>query len=411
VITPLTLLRHVTLTDPLSGRAGPGDVFIADRRIAAIRLPDEPPLPLPAEASSPLLEVVDARGLLALPGLVDAHVHLTGGGGESGFRSRVPRQQLSDLVRAGVTTAVGVLGTDGITRTMRDLIATTLGLREEGLSAFCYTGNYAVPVVTLTGSVRDDIAFCDPIVGVGELALSDHRSSQPTLDELLRIASDAYVAGLASGKAGIVHLHLGDGPRGLDLLCRALAIAELPARLFQPTHLNRNPRLFAEARALCAKRRAADLPQPAWDLTAFPAEDCTGETLSAAEAALIWWREGLPMDCLSVSSDGGGCLPTFDDAGHLTHMGVGRATTLLETLRALVDAGMPLHLAAPLVTATPARNLGLPAKGRLVAGADADIVLLDPSLGLSAVIAGGRFLYRNGALWPAGRGTFEKDPP
>ena len=70
------------------------------------------------------------------------------------------------------------------------------------------------PPVTFTGSVRDDIVFLDPVIGVGELALSDHRSSQPTQDELLRIASDAHVAGMISGKAGILHLHLGDGERG-----------------------------------------------------------------------------------------------------------------------------------------------------------------------------------------------------
>ena len=57
------------------------------------------------------------------------------------------------------------------------------------------------------------------MIGIGELALSDHRSSQPTRDELLRIASDAHVAGMISGKAGIVHLHLGDGERGHHAEC------------------------------------------------------------------------------------------------------------------------------------------------------------------------------------------------
>src|SRR5690606_19485679 len=84
---------------------------------------------------------VDLEGRLVAPGLVDSHVHLTGGGGEAGFATRVPRVMLSALTSAGVTTVVGVLGTDGATRTVRDLVGATLGLREEGLSAWCYTGN------------------------------------------------------------------------------------------------------------------------------------------------------------------------------------------------------------------------------------------------------------------------------
>ena len=170
---------------------------------------------------------------------VEVCAHVTGGGGESGFKSRVPPVPLSAFTSAGVTSVVGVLGTDDTTRDTRGLLAQTRALREEGIGAWCHTGGYHVPPVTLTGSVRDDIVYLDPVIGIGELALSDHRSSQPTLDELLRIASDAHVAGMISGKAGIVHLHLGDGERGLDLVRQALSISELPARVFNPTHINR----------------------------------------------------------------------------------------------------------------------------------------------------------------------------
>jgi beta-aspartyl-dipeptidase (metallo-type) len=407
-VSALTLIRQARLAT--DGRDGlPHDLLVGGGRVLGIAPATNRPFGLDPTTST--AAVIDAAGLLALPGLIDAHVHLTGGGGECGFASRVPRRMLSDLVAAGVTTAVGVLGTDGITRTMRDLVATTLGLRAEGLSAYCYTGNYAVPVVTLTGSVRDDIAFCDPVVGVGELALSDHRSSQPTFDELLRIASDAYVAGLAAGKAGLLHLHLGDGARGLALIRRALEESELPARVFQPTHLNRNRRLLDEAMAMAADRAKRELPQPFYDLTAFPAEDVDGDTVSAADAALMWWRAGLPVGCLSISSDGGGCLPVFDACGHMTRMGVGRSTTLLETLRSLVEGGMPLPDAASLMTANPARALMLSRKGHLAVGADADLLLVDEDLTLRSVVARGHLLLHEGALRPEGRGLFEKESP
>jgi beta-aspartyl-dipeptidase (metallo-type) len=286
---------------------------------------------------------------------------------------------------------------------MRDLVACAYALREEGLSAWCYTGNYHVPVKTLTGSVKDDIVFVDPIIGVGELAISDHRSSQPTFEEVVRIASEAYVAGLTADKAGIMHLHLGDGVRGLELIARALAETELPARIWQPTHLNRNPRLWDEAKSL---GRRADPPR--FDVTAFPPDD-DPSTLMASAAVLDWIACGLPYDRLSVSSDGGGCLPVFAD-GRMVGMGVGSASTLLATVRDLVKAGMPLAKAIATVTLHPAEALGLSArKGWLGVGADADLVVLDGTdhrLSPWLVMARGRVMMAAGEPTAAGLGTF-----
>jgi len=404
------LLRNGRIARPAGSVQAPGlgspepteptDILVAHGTIAAIgRDLDIRGVPL---------DVVDLAGRHVIPGLVDAHVHLTGGGGEAGFRTRVPRVPLGSLVAAGVTTAVGVLGTDGVTRTLRDLVACALALREEGLSAWCYTGSYAVPVVTLTGSVKDDIVFVDPILGVGELAISDHRSSQPTLDELLRIASDAYVAGLTAGKSGVMHLHLGDGARGLELVARALATSELPARLWHPTHLNRNRSLWAQAKSLAASAHAQGRP-PFFDVTAFP-DDGDADTLGAAEAVLDWLDQGLPADRLTVSSDGGGCLPTFDADGCMTAMDVGTPATLLDMVRALVDKGLSLARAVAFVTANPARVLGLDRpdrghKGHIVAGGDADLVVLGPTLTPWSVMARGRWFMKEGSV--VVRGTFE----
>ena len=201
---------------------------------------------------------------------------------------------------------------------IRELLACARALDALGLTAYCYTGGYEVPPPTLTGSVRGDIVHVDRIVAVGELAISDHRSSQPTYDELVRVAADAHVAGMMTKKAGLVHLHLGDGDRGLALVRRALSETELPPRTFHPTHVNRNPSLWEEALVLAR--------EGGWiDVSAFPPD--TG-IVSADLAVQRYLDDGLDPGHLTVSSDAGGCLPTFDRDGTLLHMDVGDARGL-----------------------------------------------------------------------------------
>ena len=178
------------------------------------------------------VEVIDGTGKLLFPGFVDCHVHILGGGGEGGFKTRTPEIVLSDLIKGGVTTVVGCLGTDGITRNMESLIAKAKGLQEEGISAFVYSGSYRLPLGTLTGSIQKDIMMIDSVIGIGEIAISDHRSSAPVIEEFARAAADARVGGILSGKAGIVNVHLGDGKEMLDYLFYMMKNSEIPASQF-----------------------------------------------------------------------------------------------------------------------------------------------------------------------------------
>ncbi|MCU0623628.1 MAG: beta-aspartyl-peptidase, partial [Gemmatimonadaceae bacterium] len=287
---PLVLVEHVELFSPEP--EGPCHLLISGGRIAWIGTER---LSLPSALG---VVRVDARGARAIPGLIDGHVHLTGGGGEAGYDSRVPAPMLTAYTLGGVTTAIGVLGTDDVTRTTAELVATARGLEAQGLSAWCHTGGYHVPPVTLTGSVRGDIVHIDRIIGVGEVAISDHRSSQPTFDEFLRLGADAHVAGLMTGKAGIVHLHVGNGTRGLEFIRRAVTETELPARTWQPTHVNRRRALFDEA--LDVARTGVPV-----DITDFPVDD-DEDVWSAADALARYLDSAAPPHLVTVSSDGGG---------------------------------------------------------------------------------------------------------
>ncbi len=329
----------------------------------------------------------DLQGARLAPGLIDGHTHLTGGGGEAGFSTRVPAVPLTEFTRAGVTSVVGLLGTDDCTRSTSSLIAQTYALREEGLNAWCYTGGYHLPLTTLTGSARSDIVHIECIIGVGELAISDHRSSQPQFEEILRVASEAHVAGLMTGKAGIVHLHLGDGDRGLSLIDRALRETEIPARVFNPTHVNRNKSLFDEACEL--SRRGVTV-----DLTAFPPAD-DDNAWSAADAWQRYTEAGCPADNLTISSDGGGCLPVFDHQGELLGLDYGRSMALADCLSTLLKRGFEPAALLPAMTSNPARLLRLHRKGRLAVGSDADLLVLDDDCGISDVMVRGIWHIRD----------------
>ncbi|MFN7989964.1 MAG: beta-aspartyl-peptidase [Thermoanaerobaculia bacterium] len=373
--------------------AGRVDLLLAGTRVERIG----PPISLPPG----LADEMCGDGLVAVPGLVDAHVHFAGGGGEGGFATRTPELDLGDAIRGGVTTVVGCLGTDGVARSLPALLAKAFALEEEGLSTFILTGSYGVPLVTLTGSAERDLLLIEKVVGVGELAISDHRSSQPTPAEIARIAAEARRGGILSGKAGVVNVHLGNGPSGLAPLRHLVEETEIPITQLLPTHLNRNPSLFAEAITWALRGGWADLTT-----SNVPAFFAAGSVKPSCGLARML-EAGVDPSRITFTSDGQGSLPDYDDEGRLLGLDVGRVASLLEEVRdaVLVD-GVPLPVALGVATRNPARALGLARKGVLAEGRDADVVLLRrEDLSVDTVIARGRVLMRAGRI--LAKGTFE----
>ncbi|MBL4680093.1 MAG: beta-aspartyl-peptidase [Pseudomonadales bacterium] len=383
------LISNANLYIPQS--IGIGHVLCCDKKIVYVGSQK------PEIGGGLVLEETDFEGRRLIPGLIDGHTHITGGGGETGFASRVPTVALSNFTSAGVTTAIGLLGTDDVTRSTSSLIAGTLALREEGMSAWCYTGGYHFPLTTLTDSAIKDITHIDCVIGIGELAISDHRSSQISWRELARIASEAHVAGLITGKAGIVHLHLGDGESGLSLLKKVFKKTELPNRVLNPTHVNRLSSLFEEACELVETGTYIDL-------TAYPmADDDPG--ISIKNAVSDYFNKGLPNDRLTISSDGGGCLPVFDKNGELSSLDFARCSSLSNALDELVRNGVELEDVLPLFTSNVATLLRLKNKGHIAMGLDADLVSLDENNKIHDVMCRGQWHMQDKKL--VIKGTFE----
>ena len=182
-------------------------------------------------------KTLEADGMCLTPGFIDQHVHVTGGGGEGSFHTRTPEVELSELIRGGVTTVLGLLGTDGMTRSVENLYAKTAALLEEGVTAYMLTGAYGNPGPTITGEPDRDMVFIREVLGL-KLAISDHRAPHVTTRELIRLASKVRVAGMLSGKPGMLVLHMGDDPACLDPVFAALRESQVPVSIFRPTHVN-----------------------------------------------------------------------------------------------------------------------------------------------------------------------------
>lgn len=371
---------------------GKKDILIADGKIAAI---DDM---LTVDSLGEKAETIDASGRIVIPGLIDGHVHITGGGGEGSFKTRTPELQLSDCIQGGITTVVGVLGTDGSGRTMSNLIAKAKGLTEEGITCYCMSGNYHIPVKTLTGSVETDIMFIQEIIGAGEIAIADHRSSQPTLQEVARLASEARIGGMLSGKGGTVIVHVGDGEDKLQLLEEIGSSTDIPLRQFIATHINRTTSLLEAGIAYAKQGGYVDFT------TSSIRED---DELRSSCGFKHMLEQGVPLSQISFTSDGQGSLPKFNEKGEFIGLGVGKVTSLYEAVRrAVIEEGVPLETAIQVATINPANMLKLPHKGRISMSMDADLVFLNKNdLTIDSVMAMGRYLMRNKEMIV--KGTFE----
>lgn len=347
------------------------------------------------------IQVINAAGKIVAPGFIDAHVHITGGGGEGGYKTRTPEIYLSDVTLAGVTTIVGVIGTDGTARTMTNLIAKAKALKEEGISCFVHTGSYQVPVKTLTGSIETDIMMIDEVIGVGEIAIADHRSSQPQAHELARIASEARVAGMLSGKAGVVNIHLGDSKSMLSLIEEVVETTDLPVSQFYPTHINRNSYVF-EAGIEYAKKGGYV------DFTTSTTKQFIEEGEVKCSTGLKRMLDaGVPSERITFTSDAQGSLPAFNERGEFTGLRIGKVNSLFKEVReAVLHEGIPLETALQTITSNPARVLKLKEKGVLAEGLHADLVLLNKDdLNINSVIALGQVMVQEGKA--VIKGTFE----
>lgn len=337
------------------------------------------------------VEVLDADGCILTPGFVDQHVHVIGAGGEAGFFSRTPEMQVSAIVRHGITTVVGLHGTDGTARNIEALYAKVCALEQEGITARMLTGSFEMPSATLTGSVRRDMIFIDKVIGA-KTAVSDRRSSQPSREDIEKLLAQAYTGGLVSGKRGYTHFHMGVGRRRLDMLADIIRETEIPPYLIIPTHVNRDEALFVQAMEL-AKMGAVI------DVTSGIAPEYGFEgTIKPSDAIRRCLENGVDIRNVTMSSDANGSMAVYDAEGRFVGLCVTTVETMHKEFRDLARTkDMPLETALRPVTSSPAAAIGMyPAKGCVREGSDADLIIMDKDLSILKVFAMGKLAADGG---------------
>lgn len=373
----LTLFKNAQVYSPEF--MGKKDVLVGGKTILSI----QDKIEMPATID---LKLINCEGLWLLPGLIDSHVHITGGGGEGGPASRMSELTIDMMIEGGVTTVIGCLGTDGFTRTVESVLMKVKSIRAAGLSAWMYTGAYQVPPPTITGDVMKDIALFDEIIGLGEIAISDHRSSFPTVAELARITAQARVAGMIGGKAGIVNMHMGDAHDPFRPIHQVVEQSQLNYKQFIPTHCNRNPYIFEDAKEY-GKKGYVDITTSSYPY--YPDEE-----IKPSKALKMLLESGVPDNHITFTSDACGSLPAFDpQTGKLIRIEMGLpSSNLREVKEAVLDEGLPLEIALKVLTSNPADILKLQGKGYIREGFDSDILVLDDSFNIKKLMANGKMM-------------------
>eukprot|EP00126_Sphaerothecum_destruens_P001117 Sdes_comp13212_c0_seq1m3098 len=376
---PFTLLTGGDVYTP--DYVGKKDILLGGSKILAL-LPPSTSFPkflpqgqpcfaslFPQEAAG-LIHTIDVTGMLVTPGLLDPHSHIIGGGGELGPESMIPEARLSQIIQSGVTTVVGTLGTDSIFRKPERLMAKVISLRHSGITAFLYIGSYRLPPLTLSGDIMKDISMFESVIGVGELAIADHRSSNPSHQDISKLAADIHIAGILAAKSVVLHCHVGKEPEGLDALWRVLNSTALPIRLFYPTHVsNRGGKLLQEGVEWILRGGYLDFTCD---------QNFTNHIGNETLDALDHYRgiKDLDMSHITLSTDSYGSFPIYNDRQEIISYKVQQQSSLLLTLKRLVlERHWKLEDALKLCTSNTASYLGFKGKGVLGVGFDADLLV------------------------------------
>ena len=378
---------------------GEKDILVINERIIYI---DQNILTSALNGIDKNIKIIDASKCIVIPGHIDQHVHINGAGGEGGPQYRTPPLQFSEFVKAGITSVVGVLGTDGFARSLKALLMKARALEQEGISTWIYTGAYEYPSPTITESILSDLILIDKVIGL-KIALSDHRASHPNLDEFRRATSETRAGGVLAGKAGLIHIHMGSERQGLSYLFDIIRNTEIPIEQFAPTHLNKkDEELFKQVVEFGKMGGYIDLT------AGVSEEEKSSHSIKPGKATKKLLKNGISIEKITISSDGNGSLPKFNEKKEFMGMSIASVSSLhKEFINMVKEDKFSIEEAIHVTSTNIAKHLKLDKKGEIRTGKDADIIALDKgTLKIKHVIARGKILMEDEKVVKFG--TFEK---
>lgn len=377
-----TLIKNAR---PYSVTAEPIDILVAGEKIAAIGKF--------ADLGQLKAEVINVDGAIVTPGLIDLHVHIIGGGGQTGFFSLATEVPVTKLVECGTTTVVGLLGTDGFVKQLPQLYAKTMSLRMNGLSAFMLTGFYGLPTPTITDCIADDLIYVDPVIGC-KIAISDDRSSFPSETDLLRIINQVRLGGFTSAKGGVMHIHLGALAPGMEPLIQLAKRYPTLIPYISPTHVIRYEGLFEQAIEFAKMGGMIDVSTGGTKFT------------EPYKAVMLALEKGVSIDKMTFSSDGNAGVRKIDvEKGIDTYTVAPLHLNLAQTIKLITDGGIKAEDAFKLTTINAARTMKIKNKGCITEGFDADFCFFNEKYELQSVVSRGQVMMQEGKV--TRKGNFE----
>jgi dihydroorotase len=389
-----TLIRGGHLIDPAANLDAPKDLLLRAGRVAAVDAPGK----LNALAAQEGAEILDAKGLIVAPGLVDIHVHL-----------REPGQSYKETIATG-TAAAAAGGFTSVcampnTTPVNDSAETTRWMLAPERDAVVRV----FPIAAATrGSLGEAITEYGALKAAGAVAFSD--DGKPILQDaimhqalaaaarvglpVIQHAEDTRLTQGATMNAGALAFRL--GLRGMPAEAES-SIVERDIRLLaglQDSRAHLHVAHLSTAKALQAVRSAkrnglrvtCEVAPHHFALT----EEAVGQYDSHARMnpplRVQADREALIEGLLDGSVD---AIAT-DHAPHCVHEkeqefertpnGVlGLETALgLSLLYLHQKHGLPLRRVIALLSTQPAQLLHLTGRGTLAVGAYADVVLFAP---------------------------------
>lgn len=167
-----------------------------------------------------------------------------------------------------------------------------------------------------------------------------------------------------------------------------------PIRHIRPTHCARDKYVFSKALEFAKRGGRIDITTGGSCCFESPAD--------AVEAA---WDAGIEPSIMTMSSDGHGSVPRFNEKGEMVGLGVGGVACNLRDLKKLIARGHAVEKVLPLLTRNVARGLGMKGKGEVSAGNSADLCLFDENWELQDVYSKGVLMMKDKELLQ--KGTFE----